>query len=85
MKVIKDNLVYPFLEGTDSTTPRQELPEIYSPNGAIYIVDTKTAIESKTFFHKNTYPYIMSAYSSVNIDEPFDLELAKALMQSSNP
>ena len=84
MKVIKNNFVYPFLEGTDSTAPRQELPEIYSPNGAIYIVDVKTVIKSKTFFHKETYPYIMSANNSVNIDRPVDLELAKILMTKNN-
>ena len=80
MKVINNNNIFSLIEGTDSSIPRQELPPVYELNGAIYLSDTKTLFKTKSFYHKNTYPYIMPAERSVNINNKLDLEIARFLL-----
>lgn len=80
MKKIKSGLVYPFIKGTTSSIPRQELPEVYNLNGAVYITDEQTIIKKRSLFGKKTYPYIMPDERSVNINNPNDLLLAEALL-----
>ena len=82
MKVIKENMIFPFLEGTDSSVPRQELPDVFALNGAIYLTDTRTIIENKSFFSEKTYPYFMPYERSVNINNSYDLEIAKSILKN---
>lgn len=59
---------YPF-------SPRQSLPKVYYPNGAIYIVDYKEFLKEKSLFIKNnTSYYIMDKDISKDIDKLEDLE-----------
>jgi len=59
---------------------RHELPTAYSLNGAIYICQTKLFLESTELVHRDSYPFVMDQESSVDIDSPIDLELARSLM-----
>ena len=79
MKVIKNNNVFSLIKGTDSSIPRQDLPPVYELNGAVYLSDTKTLFKEKSFYHKNTYPYIMPMERSININNGIDLEIARLL------
>lgn len=80
MKRIENGAVKPFIPGTHSSVPRQELPPAYELNGAVYIAQLEMLIRHKSFFSKNTIPYIMPAERSVNINHHQDLILAKALI-----
>jgi len=78
MKRITENgMVKPLLEKTSSEIPRQRLPEVYRPNGAIYLIKTDVFIKRKTFFPENTMGYIMER--GVNIDSEYDFILLKEL------
>lgn len=74
--------VKPFLEGTDSETPRQLLPKAYALNGAVYIVKTGTLLKERTFLPAKTLPYIMETH--VNVDTLSDLTALRALHEQNN-
>ncbi len=61
---------------------RQDMPDTYEQNGAIYIVPPAKIetldIRSMT---DNTLAFIMDGKSSINIDSEFDLILCNALME----
>ena len=71
----KDNIYY----------RRQDMPEAYEQNGAIYIVplDKIPDLDVRSMTN-NTLPFIMDGRSSVNIDNEMDLVLANALMNMYN-
>lgn len=60
---------------------RQELGTFYRINGAIYICRVKNYEITKSFYEDKSKAYIMDRASSIDIDEPVDLIVAKALMK----
>lgn len=57
----------------------QDLKPYYRLNGAIYICNTKLLLKENTFFlMKNIFAYIMGKQYSIDIDEEYDLIVAKA-------
>ena len=63
----------------------QEFPERYYPNGAVYLFNVKKALEENTVFLKQScYAYIMSAATSIDIDDQEDFEIAEALANRNN-
>ena len=61
------NNEYPF-------TPRQELPKVFQPNGAIYIIKTSEFLQRKTFFTEETIAFEMSQEKSIDIDTVEDIK-----------
>ena len=64
--------------GIDITNPRrQDFPQTYAPNGAIYI----SLIDGfDGFYSESTIPFIMDEDVSIDIDYKCDLEKATALL-----
>lgn len=84
LKAIKDGQLVPFIAGKQSETPRQLLPQCYNLNGAIYLNKVNFLEREKTFFAKETVPFIMPAERSVNIDTKLDLILAQTLLSTQS-
>ncbi len=82
MQIIRNGLIYPFIEGSNSSTPRQELPTVYELNGAIFLTDVETILEKRSFFGEKCYPYVMPAERSVDINSSLDLIFAKMLISN---
>ena len=61
--------------------PRQELPSVFKPNGAIYMSYTSVFCNSKSFLSDKTLPYLMSAKNSLDIDTLSDLSIARELIK----
>jgi CMP-N,N'-diacetyllegionaminic acid synthase len=59
---------------------RQDQPQEYRINGAIYLVDTKVFQEKNSFYSGKTFPYLMDEISSIDIDESFQFQLAEYFM-----
>lgn len=57
--------------------PRQVLPEVYLPNGAIYICSLEAFRQSKGFPREQILPYIMDEVRSIDIDTIDDLKAAE--------
>lgn len=60
---------------------RQELPDVYRPNGAIYITTVKNLYKNNGFDCDKMIPYIMPSERSIDIDEEIDFKLAELLIQ----
>jgi CMP-N,N'-diacetyllegionaminic acid synthase len=67
---------YPFMR-------RQDLPDTYASNGAIYIVNVKCFLNSKSFFTAKTLGYEMPVKDSVDIDNMDDIILANCLINDN--
>lgn len=64
-------------------TRRQDAPEVYEFNGAIYVIDAE-AIKSKTIAElKKVKKYVMDEVSSHDIDTMFDWQIAEILINKS--
>jgi len=69
--------IFPFTQDIDSNfSDRVRL------NGAIYAIKTATLLQHQSFYTQNTYPYLMKAKESIDIDTAFDFEVATALFQN---
>lgn len=79
--VFKGDKIEYFLEEGKNITRRQDLPNVYRMNGAIYIIKTEVLIKTKTFEPKNLTGYIMDDYSSVDIDTALDFKIAELIMK----
>jgi CMP-N,N'-diacetyllegionaminic acid synthase len=77
-RIVGENLVNYIDQGFEDMRPRQELPDVYIRNGAIYVSTRKTILEDKSFSGKNTFPYVMSSEKSINLDTDDDLRLLKS-------
>ena len=63
----------------------QDLPIFYQLNGAIYLVNSASFNQSKSFIQtKNSYAYIMSKKDSVDIDTDLDFEFVSLLINNVN-
>lgn len=60
---------------------RQQLPQYYRLNGAIYMANTKAFQNNKSFLGKNSIGYIMQKENSVDIDSEIDFEFAELLLR----
>ncbi|MBD1383011.1 acylneuraminate cytidylyltransferase family protein [Metabacillus arenae] len=66
---------------TSSTVRRQDFPEFYKVNGAIYINKIED-LTNNTSLNDNQVPYMMEYRYSIDIDELIDLEIAKIFLES---
>lgn len=77
----KDKLQY-FIKEGKQITRRQDLPEIYRCNGAIFLAKTEVLKKEKTFELENLTGYIMDEYSSIDIDTELDFKIAEVIMNT---
>lgn len=62
-------------------TRTQEFPTLYHPNGALFAARVTAFKNNSSFYTNQTIAYEMPQKRSLDIDEPFDLEVARALMK----
>ena len=60
---------------------RQDLPDAYVRNGAIYAMKRKTIVKDFSRKGKISLPYVMNEFESVNIDELSDFYLTEVLIK----
>ena len=63
----------PLMPDACGVSRRQDLPPVYSLNGAIYIVDAQRLLQSRAFVDDDTVAYVMPAARSLDIDTPLQL------------
>lgn len=72
-----------FFEEGEGVANRQEEPESYLPNGAIYIFRHNIIKGTRKYYTERTYPYLMSAERSIDIDTLEDFNYAEYLIGRS--
>lgn len=60
---------------------RQDLPTLYSPNGAIFISTPEYLRKHETFYSEKSLPYIMPPERSIDIDTELDFKLAELILK----
>lgn len=66
-------------------TRKQDCPTVYEINGAIYIINVRSLLNSDTLVFSRTKKYVMDKKSSIDIDDEFDFKFADYLIKSSSP
>ncbi|KZX49235.1 hypothetical protein AV929_11850 [Haloarcula sp. K1] len=69
-----------FDENPWQKTRTQEFPTLYHPNGAVYVASVADFEAAESFYTDKTIHYKMPKERSLDIDEPYDLEKARALL-----
>jgi CMP-N-acetylneuraminic acid synthetase len=81
MKILRDGVLYdpPFMEEVEGLR-RQDLPEYYLRNGAVYLTRTAVLWEQQSFKGRKCLGYLMPEDRSVNIDSELDFMLVNAIL-----
>lgn len=83
-RIKDDGTLHDYFPDKASTKNRQKIEKAYMPNGAIFIFKTAKLIKEYRYNFENTFPYIMPAERSVDIDTELDFEFAEFLMKKRN-
>lgn len=76
--------VAPFIAGQEKPTRRQDLEPAYRPNGAIYLCRAGAIRCNDGWSGPDTVGYEMPRERSLDIDDPWDLDIARALIGANN-
>lgn len=76
-----DHLMENFLRPENNNVPRQKLNKWYRLNGAIYISKVDVLLKNGSFYGPQSYAFIMSQGSSIDIDSELDFEIADFLLK----
>jgi N-acylneuraminate cytidylyltransferase/CMP-N,N'-diacetyllegionaminic acid synthase len=79
--IAKGDRLYPFSKKGITTSRRQDLPEIYAVNGAVYVVRRNVIFEQNALYGKDTRAVVMSYEESLDIDGYFDLFIAEMMLK----
>jgi len=80
LKVISNGLLKDFSFREKEGSRRQDYPKLYKRNGGLYLIKRSVLLKN-SLFGKKTVPYIMPAEKSVDINDKFDLALARLLLK----
>lgn len=64
---------------------RQQLPPVFLRNGSIYLTRRNALLQQQKIMLSPALAYVMEAKYHLNIDEPRDMLLAKAILENNNP
>jgi N-acylneuraminate cytidylyltransferase len=71
-----------FLPPEQRPAKRQDLPDLYALNGAVYVAKTEWLQTSRSFLTEETVAYVMPPARSVDIDTLFDFQWAECLLEN---
>ncbi|MDF9745854.1 cytidylyltransferase domain-containing protein [Natrinema salsiterrestre] len=66
---------------TDEPARTQDIPEFYHPNGAVFATSIEAWETYKSFYTPHTVGYEMPPERSFDVDEPWELELVRCLLE----
>ncbi len=80
-RMVNGELVNYIDQGFWNMQPRQNLPDVYIRNGAIYLINRNTLLDNNQLIGKKCAGYIMNSRESINIDTLIDLKIAKLFLE----
>lgn len=82
-KIKPDGLLTDFIDYDKGRfTRRQDFPDVYNENGAIFIAKTNSLYAYNDFETERIMSYIMDADSSIDIDNEIDFIIAEHIMKN---
>jgi len=86
LKAFKEN-EFGYIEGISNNTypfmRRQDLPQTYMSNGAIYIIKVDKFLKNNSFFTDKTISFVMDDIKSLDIDTQVDLKKVETYINES--
>ena len=67
-------------KGPGTYTRRQDAPQVWQYNGAIYVINPESLRRSPLGAFRRRIPYMMDELSSLDLDTPFDWMMAEHIM-----
>lgn len=75
--VLQDDRLHSIISNDDKSSRRQDLPQTYAPNGAVYVIKRDVLLKENTVFGKDLRGIIMPSDESIDIDDYYDWFLAE--------
>lgn len=75
------NGMNPIMNKEKEFVRRQDLPKVYTINGAVYVANSEWLLDKKSFLTDETLGYIMPQERSLDIDTEIDLKLAELMIE----
>jgi CMP-N,N'-diacetyllegionaminic acid synthase len=76
---IDEGMLTPFLDGPTATR-RQDKPRVYARNGPAVLAVQARVLKAGSLYGERSWPLVMSAEESLDIDTPWDLRLVEAAL-----
>ena len=83
MMKIENGKAIPYISNRKKYNRKQDLPNLYYINGAIYITKTNLFLKTKLLLAGKLIPYIMPKERSIDIDDIFDWRIAELFILNS--
>ena len=80
-KVSEDGTMQPLIEQTEIVARRQDLPTVYTLNGAVYVAKVEKLFQEKSFLTSNTKACIMQPEHSFDIDTELDFIICEQILK----
>lgn len=80
----ENGVIHDLIKARDSNPNRQELPEVFSENGAIFLVRVSALMAENTVMPRDSRAYVMPPERAFDIDEPWDLRLARLMLEETD-
>ena len=81
--ILQKGVLKPFFQDRDVFLQRQEFPDSFMLRGAVYATWVKNLYDND-FLNKKWGSVIIDDIAAIDIDEPFDFKIAKALINLEN-
>lgn len=78
---IKRDRIFPLISNDIKPSRRQDLPEMFAPNGAVYVVRRDVLFNQNSILGKDTRALVMPVEESVDIDDYFDWFIAEMTLK----
>jgi len=82
--IIENEMLEPLFDAKYLESPRQKLPKVFRPNGAIFLMSSELFLEKNTFYVQPAMPFYMSNETSIDIDTEFDFFLIESMLKQYN-
>lgn len=79
-----ENQMIPLLNPEKRPSRRQDLPNFYTFNGAVYVASTEFLRENRSFLSPETVIHIMDSETSIDLDTEFDFQVLDLLISKTN-
>ena len=78
---LSEEELVPLLEIDATKKTRQELPQAYNLNGALYLAEVEWLTRTRSLIHNTTLGYVMPAERSIDLDTELDWDWAEFLLE----
>ena len=79
---LEDETLVPLINSDATKKTRQELPQAFNLNGALYLAEVEWLKQTKTLLHDTTLGYLMPPERSIDLDTELDWQWAEFLLEN---